>query len=511
VDEPDAKRRPAGRGVQDLTSGPIGMTLLLFALPVMGSNILQSLNGTANAIWVSQTLGEAALAATANANNVLFLMLGAVFGVSMAANLLIAQAVGAGDETLCKRIVGSSIVFFLALSIAVGVGGFLATTNILDALGTPPDARAQAIAYLRVIFLAMPSMYFFTFLMMAMRGVGDSRTPFWFSLAVVVLDIGLNPLLILGVGPLPRLGIAGSATATLISQTVVLAALVFHLYRTRSLLVLRRREWGLLKPDPAIIRTLAAKGAPMALQMLVVSGAALVLFSLVNTFGSHTAAAYGAALQLWTYVQMPGMAVGAAVSSMAAQNVGAGRMDRVHRIAWIGSGYAFLMTAGPIVLIYLIQEPVLRLLLPSASPAFDTAERINALALWGFVPFAMAFVIMGVVRATGAVIAPLLGMVIALWAVRIPTAYLLTPIFGSDAIWASFPLGSTVSFLLAVGYYRWGPWRKAKLLDLIPHGQAVDTGMAPPAMDPEEADAQAAGAASRPDAAGRPRSEALAE
>src|SRR5690606_3331162 len=202
----------------------------------------------------------------------------------------------------------------------------------------------------------------------------------------------------------------------------------------------------------------------------------------------------------------PGMALGAAVSSMAAQNVGAGKMDRVDRIAWIGSIHAFLLTAGPIVLIYLIEEPLLRLLLPGGSPAFATAERINALALWGFVPFAMAFLIMGVVRATGAVIAPLLAMVISLWMIRIPTAYVLTPIFGSDAIWASFPLGSTVTFLMAVAYYRWGPWRKAKLLDLIPHGQAVDTGMAPPAMDPDEA--QAAGALSRPH---KPRPEALVE
>src|SRR5690606_17348282 len=197
---------------------------------LMGSNILQALNGSANAVWVSQILGEAALAATANANNVLFLMLGAVFGISMASNLLIAQAVGAGDTALCKRIVGSSIVFFFVLSIAVGIGGYLATPHILDALGTPPDARGKAVGYLQVIFLAMPSMYFFTYLMMAMRGAGDSRTPFWFSLAVVALDVGLNPLLILGIGPLPRMGIAGSAAATLISQTLVLAALIAHLY-----------------------------------------------------------------------------------------------------------------------------------------------------------------------------------------------------------------------------------------------------------------------------------------
>jgi putative MATE family efflux protein len=506
MDATDASR-PAGRGSQNLTSGPIGKSLILFALPVMGSNVLQSLNGSANAIWVSQTLGEAALAATANANNILFLMLGAVFGISMASNLLIAQSVGAGDLSLCKRVIGSSMVFFLALSIGVGVGGFFATPHILDAMGTPPDARIQAIAYLRVIFLAMPSMYFFTYLMMAMRGAGDSRTPFWFSLAVVAMDVVLNPLLILGAGPFPRMGIAGSATATLVSQSVVLAALVIHLYRTRSILALRREDLPLLKPDPAIIGTLIAKGAPMALHMLVVSGAALTLFSLVNAFGSHAAAAYGAILQLWTYVQMPAMALSAAVSSMAAQNVGAGRMDRVDRIAFIGSLYAFAFTVGPIVLIYLLEQPILRLFLPGGSPALEIAARGDALAMWGFAPFGVAFLLMGVVRATGAVIAPLIAMLITLWGIRLPIAYGFAPQFGLDAVWASFPVGSIASVLMALAYYRWGPWRKAKLIDLVPHGQAVDTGMAPPSMDPEEADGFTRSDASAPN---RPRSEAPA-
>src|SRR6478609_5739425 len=96
---------PGRRGGPDLTTGPIGKTLIAFSLPVLGSNILQSLNGSANAFWVSHVLGEAALTATANANQILFLMLGAVFGVSMAANIMIGQAVGARDAALAKKVV----------------------------------------------------------------------------------------------------------------------------------------------------------------------------------------------------------------------------------------------------------------------------------------------------------------------------------------------------------------------------------------------------------------------
>ena len=211
------------RGGPDLTTGPIGKTLIAFAMPVLGSNILQSLNGSANAFWVSRVLGEAGLTATNNSNQIFFMMLGAAFGVTMAANIMIGQAIGARDEALAKKVVGTATTFFIAISLAIGVAGGALTPHILDAMRTPPDARADAIAYLRVIFAAMPFMFFFNFVMMAQRGVGDSRTPFYFALLQVALDITLNPILITGFGPFPRLGIAGSAASTLLSQTFTLA------------------------------------------------------------------------------------------------------------------------------------------------------------------------------------------------------------------------------------------------------------------------------------------------
>lgn len=485
---PKASGAPAkGRTVQDLTTGPIGRTLILFALPVMGSNILQSLNGSANAIWVSHALGEEALAATSNANNVMFLMLGAVFGVSMSANLMIAQAVGANDRNLAKKVVGTSTSFFLMLSLGVGAAGWLLTPGILTAMGAPGDARQQAIDYLRVIFLAMPFMYFFSFVMMAQRGTGDSRTPFWFSLFAVALDVALNPVLIMGIGPAPRLGVAGSATATLISQSLTLGLMLVHLYRQGSVLVLRPADWPLLKPDLSVVRALVFKGLPMAMQMLVVSGAAVVMISFVNRYGSHTAAAYGAAIQLWTYVQMPAMALGAAVSSMAAQNVGAGRMDRVDKVAHSGVAYALVFTAAPVLAIYAVEPWILRLFLPATSPSLPIAMHINAFALWGFIPLGAAFVLFGVVRATGAVVAPLVILFISMWLVRIPFTGYFQQTMGAEAVWWSFPMGSAVSCALALAYYRWGGWRKARLMETAPHGQAADTGMAPPDMDDEAA------------------------
>jgi putative MATE family efflux protein len=472
---PHATRTPP------LTEGPIARTLLLFALPILGSTVLQSLNASVNAMWIGHYLGEAALTATSNATLILFLLLSAVFGVSMACTILVGQSLGARNLAEAKRVVGTGVIFFTAISVGLAVAGFFGTPWMLRLMGTPVDALPYAIAYLRIIFVALPPMYFYSFLMMTLRGAGDSKTPFLFMGLSVLLDIGLNPLLIFGVGPFPKLGIAGSATATLIAQSAALFALLLTLYLRRHFLWIGRSELRLFKPDWTILRALIFKGLPMGLQMIVISSSAIVMMRLVNGYGSQTVAAYGAASQLWTYVQMPAMAIGAAVSSMAAQNVGAKRWDRVGRIAGAGVLYNFLLTGVLIGVIYLFNRSALNLFLPGDSTALQLAQHLNVIAVWSFMFFGVTFVLFGVVRSTGAVWPPLVMLVISMWFIRPPFALLLQSHIGADAIWWSFPLGSLLAMLMAAGYYRWGGWRHAHMLAPTAIQQAPSTGQSVPA------------------------------
>jgi len=474
MDQPTAASRPGSR---DLTQGPIARTLLLFALPVLGSNVLQSLNGSINALWVGRFLGETALAATSNANLVLFLILGTMFGIGMAATIMVGQAFGARDPDRAKRVVGTSATFFAAVSVLLAVAGYALTDEILAALGTPPDAMPLAVGYLRVIFVAVPFVNFLGFLMTVLRGAGDSRTPFYFMGFAVALDILLNPLLILGTGPLPRLGIVGAATATLLSQLVATAAFLVLLYARRHPLRLTGPELGYLRPDPAILRQVIGKGVPMGLQMIVISASAIILMGLVNAYGSRTAAAYGVAAQLWTYVQMPALAIGAAVSSMAAQNVGAGRWDRIGRITGAGIGFNLLLTGALVALLYAADRVLLGWFLPTDPAALELAVHINALGVWSFLLFGITIVLFGTMRATGAVVPPLLILAASLLGVRVAFAYGLRDALGADAIWWSFSAASATSLLLAGLYYRSGRWRAARPDPLRPAaGEAPDTG-----------------------------------
>jgi len=450
---------------RSLTEGSISRGLLLFALPILLGNMLQSLNGSINSIWVGRFLGEAALTATANSNAILFLLLGGAFGLSMASTVLVGQYIGARNWTEAKKVVGTSTTFFFVISIAITCTGWVFCEPLLRAMNTPPDALPFAVSYMRVIFMAMPAMYMYAFVMAVLRGAGDAKTPLYFMMLSVGLDIVLNPLLIFGVGPLPRLGITGAALATLIAQTVSLVALIVHLYRRQHVLVLHSGERRLLRIDWTIASAMVRKGIPMGLQIFVISLSAVLMVTIVNRFGVDTAAAYGAALQLWNYIQMPAFAVGMAVSAMAAQNVGAGQWQRVHRTARVGVAYSLLVTASFIALVEIFSRPALGLFLPSSASALAIAEHLNRISAWSFLFFGVSMVLFGVVRATGAVMPPLIILSVTMLLIRYPLAYFMVDRWGSDAVWWSFPVSSAFAVTLAVTYYKFGGWRQARMID----------------------------------------------
>ena len=447
-----------------LTTGPVGTTLLMFSLPILASSVLQSLNASINAVWIGRLLGEQALSASANANTLLFFLLGTVFGLGLAASVLVGQSLGANDRELAKRTVGTSLVFFALLAFFISLGGFVLAPHMLVAMHTPHDALPYASAYLRVIFIAPPGMYLYTFVMMILRGAGDARTPFVFLALSAGLDVGLNPLLIRGLGPVPALGITGSALATLIAQWLALVALLIHLYRKKHFLRIARGESRYLRVDRAVLRALVEKGVPMGLQMVVMSASMIAMIRLVNRYGSTTTAAYGACFQLWNYIQMPALAVGSAVSSIAAQNVGARLWDRVDRVAKLGVLFNVLMTGSLVLVVAVVNRSAFALFLGDASTAVEIAHHVNMIVSWSFVLFGVSMIFASVVRATGAVWAPLASLFVALWLVRIPFAYLAVPHWGPDAIWWSFPLGSVTSLVFMALYYRFGRWREARMV-----------------------------------------------
>jgi putative MATE family efflux protein len=443
------------------------MTLVIFALPALGSNFLQSINASINALWVGQFLGARGVAATANANIVVFIMLSLGFGFAMASSILIGQNMGRGDITGMRRALGGGLGLFLVLGVLSSALGWWISPMLLHVLGTPPDVYSWALAYLRVMFLGLPMALITIFFGLSLRSVGDSLTPLLLQVPGMLIDIGLNPVLIRGLWGAPRLGISGSALATLLANLVSMLLMLGFIYGRDLPVRLRGREWRFLLPSLTLLRVIIGKGIPMSLSMIVVSGSSIVLLHFVNGGGTDVVAAYGANTQLWTYIQMPGLAIGMAVSAMAAQNIGAGRWDRVGAITRAGVIVNLVLTAVLVLLILWFDRAILNLFLPGNTTAISAGRIIAQRANWAFILMGTTMVLSAVPRANGATVAPLVIMTIAYIPGRLGAIAALKPLLGLAAIWWSFPIGGAISLALTIGYYYHGNWRNLALIATI--------------------------------------------
>ncbi len=447
----------------DLTQGPLLKTLVLFAVPQMIGNVLQNLNGSINAVWIGQLLGDTALAATANANIIMFLLFALVFGFGMAATVRIGQAWGRQDVLAARRTLGTALGLMAGISLATTLFGMLFAPQLLHWLATPGDSYGEALAYLRVVFIANPLATMTMMVAMGLRGAGDAGTPLRFMILTSVIDIALNPVLIRGMGPFPALGIAGSAWATVVANVIGFSAMLAYIYAKDLPLRLRGSELAWLKPRRDELAFILGKGTPMGMQMLVISGAGVIMIGLVNREGLAMSAAYGALLQVWNYIGMPAMAIGAAVSAMVAQHIGAGREDRVDAISRAGSGANLLLTGALIAVMYLADGPLLRLFLGASSPSVPLALHVQDLAIWTYLPFGVTIVLFGTLRSYGVVWTQIAVLLLSMYLVRYGCYFLLHPLIGADALWYSLLVSSVLSLALTLAAYLWAPWRKVML------------------------------------------------
>lgn len=465
----------------DLTQGPILRTLITFSLPALLSNMLQTINGTINSIWVGRLLGESALAATANANIVMFLLFAAVFGLGMATTVRVGQHFGARNLDAMRRTFGSGLGFCALLAAVCGALGWVFSPQLLELLGTPGPSKQEALDYLRVIFVTMPFGTLSMIVSMSLRGTGDATTPMYCMILTVILDIILNPVLILGLGPVPELGISGSALATALANFGGVVAMIAIIYRKDLALRLRGAELRYLAPVMAEMRYIITKGMPMGAQMLLVSAAGIIMIGLVNREGLHAAAAYGASLQLWNYLQMPAFAIGSAVSAMVAQNIGAGNHSRVDAITKVGIATNLVVTSTMTVAILLADHLLLGLFLGTDSPAVPLAEHIQRICTWSFILSGVMMIMVGTMRAYGAVMGPMIIMFVAMYPARLGFYFVASPIIGTaEAVWWAYPAGSIVAVILTWTIYNYGGWRK-KRLQAYSEGQPAGAAQTVPA------------------------------
>lgn len=433
---------------------PLWRAYLAFLGPMVLANILQSLSGSVNAVYIGQMLGTDALAAVAGMFPVVFFFIALIIGVGAGASVLIGQAWGARQPHKVKAIAGTALALGGLIGAGAAVLGELLARPALAALGTAPELLPDAVAYARVMMLGMPLLLVFILYTQLLRGVGDTVTPLLALCLSTAVGLVVTPALIRGWLGLPRLGVVSAAVAGWVSFALALAFLWVHL----------RRKRHPLAPDAELLRALRI-GVPTGVQMVTIALAELAILSLVNGYGADATAAYGAVNQIVNYVQFPALSIAITASILGAQAIGAGRVERLSAIVRTGLLLNGLLTGALVLAGYALSRWLLGFFI-TAPQVLVMAQGLLQVMLWGSVVFGMQAVVAGVMRASGTVWVPTGISVASIVLVQLPAAHALSARLGLPGVWLSYPVVFCVMLALQSAFYLW-VWRHRRIERLV--------------------------------------------
>ncbi|MDB5856348.1 MAG: family efflux transporter [Ramlibacter sp.] len=444
---------------------PLWRRFLVFLGPMILANLLQSLSGTLNNVFVGQMLGTQALAAVSGLFPILFFFISLVIGIGAGASVLIGQAWGAREPHKVKAIAGTALALGLLLGAAVALFGGAFTEALLAALGTPADVMPIAVGYARTMMLAMPGLLVFILLTQLMRGVGDTVTPLLALAISTAVSCVLTPAFIRGWFGLPQLGVTSAAAAAIASFTSALCFLAWYMRWRRHPLAPDRELLRALRIDPRLLKLVVRIGLPTGVQMIFISLAEIVLLKIVNGYGSSATAAYGAVNQVVNYVQFPALSIAITASILGAQAIGAGHSERLRAITRTGLTMNLAVTGSLVVLGYLFSRHLMALFITS-EPVIELAQRLLHIMLWSSLVFGFASVLGGVMRASGTVLVPTAISVFCIAAIEVPSALALSHQLGIDGVWMAYPI-TFLAMLLLQGLYYQLVWRKKKIVRMV--------------------------------------------
>jgi len=489
------------RRVRDFTEGSIPRHLVSFAVPMLLGNLLQALYNTVDAIWVGRFLGHQALAAVSVGFPIIFALVALVIGITMATTVLVSQYFGARRPDQVVRTVNNSLLLLTVTGVAVSVLGIAFRRPLLRVINCPPEIIDTAASYLGIFMAGIVFMFLFNAAGAILRGLGDSRTPLRFLAYATGLNIVLDPVFIFGLGPLPALGAAGAALATVLAMAVSAVISLRYLYVTSGIVTYQPGSFGL---DWELTKLTFRIGLPAGIQMVLVSLSAVVVSSFVNRFGSVVVAGFGAGTRLDQFAFMPSMSIGVAVSSLVGQNLGAGRVQRVgETVRW-----AVLISGGITFLVALVAffKPDILLVLFTGDPSVlaEGGLYLRYMAL-AYVPLALMFVMSGVLRGAGDTVPAMVFTFISLWVIRVPLAHYLSSLsgLGVTGIWTAIATSPYVGLLLYYAYYRSGRWQTKVV--------TRRRGPEEPGRTGERGGSEEPGAAEAPDRVEEPRGAAHAQ
>lgn len=414
-------------------------TFFVFLLPLIATNILQNLSGTINTIFVGQMMGVDAIAAVSVYFPILFLLLAFIIGISTGTTVLVGQAWGAQDIEKVQSVVGSALFMTIIGGIITAIIGVFFAHDILELLGTDPKVMHLSLPYVQWMLAGSPLLFVYIIYTSILRGVGDSTTPLLALALTSVIGVIITPILLKGYFGFPALGIIAPAIASIISYIAILIFLAIYLNKKKHPLRPNRQLLQHIRHNSALSKIILRLGVPTGIQMITTSMAGLVIVGLVNRFGAHATAAYGAVNQVLNYIQFPAISISIAASIFAAQAIGAGKSDLLARVTRTALGMNFLFTGALIALGYLFSKYLMALFITDPTVVV-LGQQLLFIVLWAILFFGTGAIFASIMRASGTVTVPMLINISAILFIEMPCAYWFSSMWGLKGIWVAYAL-----------------------------------------------------------------------
>lgn len=442
------------KGNTDLTEGKVWKVIVRFALPLLVGNLLQQFYNITDSIIVGQFLGKEALAAVSACFFIYYFIISLVIGVGSGTTVVISQLFGAKQYQKVQLAFSSFFIFMLVGGIILSIAGIIFAEPVFRLTNTPEEVIPQAVAYFRIYIGGTFLFVTFNSIISILRGVGESVRPMLFILITTVLNIAFDLLFIL----VFKWGIEGAARATVVSQGIGMCIALAYVNNTHPLLSIKKQDmlfdWKLFKESLKI-------GLPTSVQQCAIALGLIALLGIVNSFGTNTLTAYGAAGKIDTIITQAILTLSGALAAFCGQNIGAGRLDRVKK------GVQFTMYTNialgllTFAAVYLFGNEMMRIFTKDIDVVAIGKEYL--LIIGGFfIVHGALNVYNGALRGAGDTLFPMITSLVCLWLIRIPLAYYLSSWLGRNGIWWAIGISITIGLIVTFVYYKMGFWKRRR-------------------------------------------------
>jgi putative MATE family efflux protein len=452
----------------EILNGNIEKTLLRLAYPLIFFNLIFILYNLTDTFWLGK-LGREAVSAPTVSFPLIWTMMSFGSGFAVAGFAFVSQYAGAAQWDKAKHHIANLLSLMFFSSLLLGVIGFFIAPWILFVLGVPADAYTNAVTYLRVMFLGIPFSFEGFAFSFALRAIGDTKTPTIINSFAILLNVTLDPFLIFGIGPFPKLEVLGAALATIIAYSIASIVSMYFVFSGKLGITFSLSEF---KPDFSLYKKLFIVGVPASIGQSLNALGFVIVIGIVSHFGSIVIAAYGIGQRIINLIFTVSDGISMAMSTMVGQNLGAQNFSRIRTIVQKTIVINTILISIPTIIIFFLRTKVFGIfindpLVISEGSIFYTYFLI-AMPFFG-----LFFISTSVVSSAGRTRESMVLGVIRVWGFRVPFAYFLSTLWGTQGIWIGMALSNIVGAGFAYLWYKRETWRKTVTKgDVVPPSQS---------------------------------------